>query len=440
MQTTMELEPIPILRNESTSSTTSTESDDSVLHTPSDEHALDFELIDGALLAATTPKGLIDFEYHGVASHRVSFPRQFSKAIVDVKSNAEVKAASQHSPRSEPESYYPDSPPVPNSSPEIDCSSGVMTPNQPEENVIQEARPRTPDSILNFYTTAVNQDVVRTPRSRPGLLRSDIFSPAQPPVPFFLNEVESIEFTPRAHSTLRHRRVQLDQSNVEKLSPTSPFLNHNDDLDQSSLHVPSFTQVSVLLPLQFVAFPVYAAFVGAVILLAPDNLSNIAFPATVTTVPQSNAGHLFRAILSLIFPFSSPSPPTQPIREFAHWVSVAHLHVAIFLSVLAGLAYLHLPLGILVAAGCLARIVQPGAWGHFSLPEEDEEEELGADVREMLWRAVVAAPGSGLRDGENVKNVGGRFYVVRKAKSDTRADVLAAGGLDSTEDAEDDDD
>ncbi|KAJ7060578.1 hypothetical protein C8F01DRAFT_1143168 [Mycena amicta] len=467
----MEMYSVPILRNESASSASSAESDDldHVLKTPADEHTLNFDLIDGALLAATPPKALIDFGYRGRSPHRISLSRQFSKAIDEANKSTEGMVTSQILPRMGPEiRVYPDSPRVPNSSPEMYCTSTIMEPVQlaapeppqcpvtpqedrpeigPSQPTTPEARPKTPElRPSDIYTTGNAQNIVKTPRGRPGIRRSDIFSPAPPPVPFALEE-ESVEFTPRAHSTLRHRRgtvlrpsesIEFEVDMVGDVT-LEPQVQHEaselvlDTDDYLALDF-DFPRPSVILPLQLIAFPIYASLVGAVILLAPDHLTTVAFPATITSasVSHSSASALLHAVLALIFPFSAPSAPKQPVREFAHWVSVAHLHVAIFLAFLAGVTYLNLPAGVLLAAVCVARVVQPSAWGSFSLPDGDEEEEeLGGDVREMLWRAVVVAPGSGLRDGEGLKKVGARYFVV--PKMETRADVLRAGGLDDEE-------
>ncbi|KAF7318775.1 Protoporphyrinogen oxidase [Mycena chlorophos] len=320
-----------------------------------------------------------------------------------------------------------DSPPVPNSSPELDSGSTTMP------LVELTTRPATPPLQMTQETMA------RTPPSRiQRLPRSDIFSPAPPLIPLGLHE--EVEFTPRAHSTLRHRRGPLLPTSESLLSeletPTDPpaalpvvVTEPTVNTDTQGPLVLEIFRVPLTL-LQFVTFPFYTALVGATILLAPDQLSSIAFPATST----NDSGSLFKIMLSLIFPFSSPAGANEPIRVFAHWVTVAHLHVAIFLAVLGGVAYLNLVASALVAAACVVRMVQPAAWGDFAIAGDDDEEqdeELGADVRQTLWRAVVAAPGSGLREGEEMKEVEGRYYVVRNLKVETLGDILKAGGLDS---------
>nr|GAT47813.1 protoporphyrinogen oxidase [Mycena chlorophos] len=427
-------EPIPVAmsrnENDSTASTASTVSDDSVLNTPADEHTLNFDLIDGALLAATPPKALAyaaDLGYRKSASQRVSVSRQFAKAI-EAANKSNVGIIRVATPPHIVEPHFMDafdSPPVPNSSPELD--SGSMTMPQVESTT----RPATPPLQMT------QESIARTPPSRiQRLPRSDIFSPAPPLIPLGLHE--EVEFTPRAHSTLRHRRGPLLPTSESLLSELETPITEPPavvtvvvpeptvNTDTQGLLVLELFRVPLTL-LQFVTFPFYTALVGATILLAPDQLSAIAFPATITT---NDSGSLFKIMLSLIFPFSAPAGPNELIRVFAHWVTVAHLHVAIFLAVLGGVAYLNLVAGALLVAACVARMVQPAAWGGFAIPGvDDDDEELGADVRQTLWRAVVAAPGSGLREGEEMKEVEGRYYVVRKVE--TLGDILKAGGLDS---------
>ncbi|KAF7329215.1 Protoporphyrinogen oxidase [Mycena kentingensis (nom. inval.)] len=470
----MEIEAVPILRNESTSSASSTESDDSLLHTPADEHTLNFDLIDGALLAATPPKALAGLGHSKRSPRRVAVSRHFSLALEEANKSTEGVVLSQFAPRSgpDPRGYpfpefdaYPDSPPPPNSSPEMqDLLAAILPlservdlepplPRTPECVDLQPVPPMTPETKQRPQQPEIvgdDQIITKTPRAHvfhPGLRRGDLFSPPPPPGPFVL-EGESVEFTPRAQFTLRRRRgtvvrpLESIETEMEMAINSAPAettpAGDIDGADNFTLETPAFPQPSVLFPVQLVAFPVYAALVGAVILLAPDQLSSIAFPATPSNAPQKGFGSLLRVVLALIFPFSAPGP--SGVRHFAHWVSVAHLHVAIFLALLGVIAYLHLPTGALLVAGCVARMVQPGAWGAFSVPEAEEEQELGGDVREMLWRAVVSAPGSGLMDDEELKKVGGRYVVASKKREETRADVLRAGGLDSDEGSDGGDD
>jgi hypothetical protein len=153
-------------------------------------------------------------------------------------------------------------------------------------------------------------------------------------------------------------------------------------------------------------------------------MSTPTLPARLLSIPQTLIVHCL--------PFVAPP---SAIRTFVHWAAVAHLHVAIFLAALVGIAYLSLPLGVLLAAACAGQFVH--AWGDFAL--EDGPAELGSDVRQMLYQLLVA-PECGFEDGDAVQRVGDKYFLVRAPRAETRAEILAAAGLEddsgSDEDAE----
>ncbi|KAJ7021514.1 hypothetical protein C8F04DRAFT_266802 [Mycena alexandri] len=203
----------------------------------------------------------------------------------------------------------------------------------------------------------------------------------------------------------------------------------------------AFPKLSLLLPLQLVIFPIYCALVGAAVLLFPTGLTAIAFPASPSTLRSNTDSYtslrlsffmrLSYIIVAHCLPFTAP--PT-PIRVFAHWAAVAHLHVAIFLALVAGIAYFFPPAGALLSAGCGALFVT--AWGDFSLAGYDggglgdeEKMELGADVRQMLYQ-ILLAPGCGFADGDRIEKVGEKYLLVRAPGKETRTEILAAGGLE----------
>ncbi|KAJ7187253.1 hypothetical protein C8R46DRAFT_1059255 [Mycena filopes] len=202
---------------------------------------------------------------------------------------------------------------------------------------------------------------------------------------------------------------------------------------------PTLPKLSVLLPLQLILFPAYCALVGAAILFYPTCLATIAFPASVHLNSRSLIARIPYIILAHCLPFASP--PT-PIRVFAHWATVAHLHVAIFLALLVGIAYLVPAAGVLLSGLCGALFVR--AWGDFSLAENDDDEvngvakmELGAEVRGMLYQILVA-PECGFADGDRMEKVGQKYVLFRgPPKEETRAEILAAGGLDESDSGED---
>ncbi|KAF7333408.1 hypothetical protein MVEN_02356600 [Mycena venus] len=91
-------------------------------------------------------------------------------------------------------------------SPDLISFSSAELPTQPMEEPQRVQTPEPP--VLDAYTISYPQPITRTtPRSRPAL-RRDIFSPASKPVTFGVEDrsTSSAEFTPRAHSTLRHRK------------------------------------------------------------------------------------------------------------------------------------------------------------------------------------------------------------------------------------------
>ncbi|KAJ7187251.1 hypothetical protein C8R46DRAFT_1274582 [Mycena filopes] len=183
------------------------------------------------------------------------------------------------------------------------------------------------------------------------------------------------ESTPNARSVLRNRkRMTSTISNTkQRAAPLS--------------------QISVLLHLQLVLFPAYCALVGAAILFYLTCLATIVFPASVHLLAR-----ISYILLAHCLPFTAP--PTL-IRVFAHWATVAHSHVAIFLALLVGIAYVPAA-GLLLSGLCGALFVGAAKMG------------LEAEVRGMLYQILVA-PECDFADGEK------------------RADILAADGLDKSD-------
>ncbi|KAJ6530219.1 hypothetical protein B0H19DRAFT_481341 [Mycena capillaripes] len=300
-----------------------------------------------------------------------------------------------------------------------------------------------------------------------------MFSPASKLVPFGVEDVSmsgvtpsmlpSIEFTAGAHSALRRRKSTFERMNDSITSePASQVLDAagkedadlrdvshvaalDDDAladceDDSELATPSLPPLSLLFPLQLILFPLWCAIVGAAILLCPAQLNVIAFPASLSyssgpaSTLRARLLSLAQTLLVRCLPFAAPP---SPIRIFAHWATVAPLHVAIFLAALAGVVYLSLPLGALLAAVSVGQFVH--AWGDFDRADEDEEggTEVGGDVRQMLYQILVA-PGCGFGEGDVLKRVGDKYFLVRKPRVETRAEILAAAGVEADSDEDGD--
>ncbi|KAF7340773.1 Protoporphyrinogen oxidase [Mycena sanguinolenta] len=431
---------VPMLRNDSGESTDSPFG--SALNTPADEKALQFEPLDAKLLSVAVERGREPTK----SPRRVVFPRQFSKAMEEAtrisSPNRLLFRARSNSvePVLPPEDFIPLAPhptPVP--------SAGA-----PPLCVEEPRRAQTPQpTIQDTYSTSSPQLITRTTRPP---LRRDIFSPASIPVALGVEDTSTsdVDFTPRAHSTLRHRKGEFkllnDSITGESASGLLAAAAANDaaeatDKNQSTnckyedfeIDPPVLSQLSLLFPLQLVLFPAWCVLVGASIFLCPTRLNAIAFPASATRANTGTALYLTQTLLVCCLPFSAPP---SPIRSFAHWATVAHLHVGIFLAALGGVTYLYPPLGALLTAACAGQIVH--AWGDF-YPVEDGDAELGGDVRQMLYR-VLLTPGCGFEDGATVNRVGEKYFLIRAPpRVETRAEILAAAGVDDDgldEDAE----
>ncbi|KAJ7736663.1 hypothetical protein B0H16DRAFT_1891889 [Mycena metata] len=464
---------VPMRRNESEEST---ESDfPSALNTPADEKPMHFDSIEGKLLSVAAPRGLERLEGHrraatdnggGRSLRRVSLPRQFSKALEEAnKSTAEagllVRARSHSVDRVDADEPMI---PVPPPSPGLMSFSSPELPSEQEE--AQRVHTPEPTVIFDAYADSSPLSITKTtPRGRPQL-RRDIFSPSTDPVPFD-PETPGPESTPKARNVLRNRKgmyTLLNDSITGEPAPGVQDASHLQDashdlaVDAEEQDVlseydfehetggPTLPKLSLLIPLQLVLFPIYCAFVGAAVLLFPTGLAAIAFPASVSTLRHSNTSprlsfltRLPYIIVARCLPFTAP--PT-PIRVFAHWAAVAHLHVAIFLALLVAIAYFVPPAGALLSSGCGALFVT--AWGDFSLAGYDSggglegKLELGNDVRQMLYQ-ILLAPECGFADGDRVEKVGEKYLLVRASREETRAEILVAGGLDEQDLGEDGD-
>ncbi|KAK7028504.1 Protoporphyrinogen oxidase [Favolaschia claudopus] len=450
---------IPIIRNDSEESTESPFG--SALNTPADEITFSFDSLDAKLLSAGAPHVVEPSEKQAQASRtperparsprRVSLSRQFSMAMDEANKSISpngplYRARSDSDGGFEPIPF----PPLSNTSQESFSPAAV-------ETASEEPQPKTPEPpVQDPYAIPSSQLVEKmTPRGRP-LLRRDIFSPASEPVLLAVEDksMGSVEFTPRVHSTIRHRKSQgkfklLNDSitgepasvGQEEVVPETELDEDFEEADDISafLHLP---QLSPLFPVQLILFPVWVAIVGASILLCPTYLNTVSFPAsaTRTSVSSLRTYILFLAQTFIVYLFPFNAPPS-PIRNFAHWATVAHLHVAVFLAVLVGVAYFYLPVGVLLTAGCAGLFMH--AWSDFSVDKDDgvaKEEELGGgDIRQTLYR-VLLTPECGFGDGDKIKCVGGKYLLVRaQRRSETRAEILAAGGLDLDSESESDD-
>ncbi|KAJ7328707.1 hypothetical protein DFH08DRAFT_1084276 [Mycena albidolilacea] len=461
---------IPMFRNDSEESTESPFG--SVLNTPSDEHASQFDSIDTKLLSAAVPQALERLENHvrgrrdidapAKSPRRVSLSRNFSKALEaankSTSSNGLLFRARSNSV--ERVFYLEDSA---SPSPDLVSLSPAEVPPQPIERV------QTPEPPLSdAYATSSPQSIFRT--SRPPLSRRNIFSPASVPVELGVgNEsASSVEFTPRAHSTLRNRRgafmllndsitgeptsvaseaTSADQSALNEVLSRDDFLktdceDDEDDSDQSELNAAALPQLSLFFPLQLVLFPAWCALVGAAILLCPNHLNAIAFPASTmaaridtNTASPSMRAHVLALSQTLLLHCLPFSAPPSDIRVLAHWATVAHLHIAIFFAALGGILYLYPPLGALLAVGTAGRSVC--AWSDFCFTQENDgamEAELGGgDARKMLHQ-VLLAPGCGFEDGDAVRRVGEKYFLVHKPRDEAemRREMLKAAGVEDS--------
>ncbi|KAJ7030955.1 hypothetical protein C8F04DRAFT_710682 [Mycena alexandri] len=467
---------VPMRRNDSEESTES--AFPSVLNTPADEKPMPFEFIEGKLLSVAAPQVLERPETHkrattdngpnggGRSPCRVLLPRQLSKALEEANiSTAEggllVRARSHSISVDEP--AIPAAPPSPDL---MSFSSPELSSEQEEPQRVQTPEPTV---IFDAYAESSPLSITRTtPRGCPQL-RRDITSPSAGPIPFGL-ETPGPESTPNARTMLRNRKGMYTLPNDSITGEPAPGVQDASGLHDASHDVaidaddkgvlseydfehetggPTLPKLSFLLPLQLVLFPIYCALVGASVLLFPTSLATIAFPASASELrPNMNSNTVARfgffmrlpyIILAHCLPFTAP--PT-PIRVFAHWTAVAHLHVAIFLALLVGVAYVVPLAGALVSAGCGALFVT--AWGDFSLVGYDGgglegKLELGSDVRQMLYQ-ILLTPGCGFADGDRMEKVGEKYLLVRGSpKKPTRAEILAAGGLDEQDSEEDGD-
>ncbi|KAJ6550842.1 hypothetical protein DFH09DRAFT_1500258 [Mycena vulgaris] len=465
---------IAMCRNDSAESTESPFA--SVLNTPADEQPLHFEAIDGKLVSGGSQ--MLErletraYDIGHARPHRVSLSRQFAKALDDANKSAapNVPLFRARSSSVERVYYEPDDLLEPLPSPNLMSFASPELPSEPME----VERVQTPEPLIfDAYNTGSQQTITRTtPRGRPPL-RRDMFSLASIPLPVNVADERTpvaLDFTPRAHSTLRQRKgmypdlndsitgepagkvlSEIDLNDVSKDEALDKVVDEAlDDCDYYS-DGPSLPALSPLLPLQVVLFPAWCVLVGGAILLCPTHLPAIAFPASA--FPASAPSHgtallaLAQRILAHCLPFAAPP---SAIRTFAHWATVAHLHVAIFLAALVALAYVSPPLGALVAGACAVQFVR--AWGDFAGEDGvngdgvngdvdadadgDGSTALGGEVRQMLYQ--VLAPGCGFQDGDALRRVGEKYFLVRVPRVETRAQILAAGGL--TEDSDEDDD
>ncbi|KAJ7127946.1 hypothetical protein C8R44DRAFT_873721 [Mycena epipterygia] len=497
LETQSSMSPILMYRNDSEESTES--AFDSVLNTPADEHPSPFDSLRAKMsrppqILEGLENHLDDYEGDDLAPKRplrVSLSRQFSKALQQANQSASdnIRARSNSVERVYHELTLPDSSGLMSfASPDMQSEpEQTQTPEPPTESYrvyhedmtppseelmtfpspempSEPQRPQTPERpISDIYNTSSPQSITRTtPRARPPL-RRDVFSPARIPVPVGEPAPTEIAISPLAHSTLRHRKgmylllndsitgeptsethavdlYALDQVDLNDASKDDVVLasdtlaesdldSDSDDSD-SDLAVP---KLSPLFPLQVILFPVYCILVGAAILLCPTRLHAIAFPASAASMS------LPHRVLAGCLPITAPPSPS---RAFAHWATVARMHVVLFLATLAGTTYLSPQLGALLAGACAVGVVR--AWGDFAVDDSayyglhTAGAELGGEVRQMLYQ-VLFAPDCGFGDGYTLTNVEGQYFLVPAAReAETRAEILAAGGLDE-EDEEDED-
>ncbi|KAJ7429277.1 hypothetical protein B0H11DRAFT_1143637 [Mycena galericulata] len=473
------MDAVPMCRNDSEESADSPLP--SVLNTPADEREMQFDSIDGKLLSMGVPQVLGRIESHDSVAPklppRIALSRHFSKALADTQKNGTLNVP----PFRAPERVYPQisepSPAVHPPSPDLISFASPEMPSLP----IEPPRTQTPEPtpISDAYETSSPQSIARTtPRQCPPM-RRDVFSPPSKSAIIigvgdeFVNSEP--EFTPRAHSTLRHRKGMypllnnsitgeptsgvLHSADISITSKDEPFkdkalnaeaLAHADALSDCDDYdcdydAPTLPTLSPLLPVQIVLFPAYCVLVGGAIFICPTRLTAIAFPASSALSFSSSSSASSQRLLSILVAACLPftAPPTA-IRSFAHWAAVAHLHALIFLAFLAGLVYISLPLGALVSGGCACLFVR--AWGDFA-PEDDDADEgdgddrerggekkgdvLGGEVREMLYR-VLLCDECGFRDGDTLRKEGDGRYVLmhrRKTPEERRREILAAGGL-----------
>ncbi|KAF7364535.1 Protoporphyrinogen oxidase [Mycena venus] len=398
---------VPMFRNDSEESADSPYA--SVLNTPADEKPLIFDTIDAKLLSVAAPQALEHLETHvrgrrvdtprGKSPRRVSPTRQFLKAMYAAyKSTSPTGRSNSVEPTTSPERFSSRAQKL---SPDlISFAAGELLP-QPTEEPLRVQTPEPP--VLDAYTKSSPESITRTtPRNQ---------------------STCSIEFTPRAHSTLRRRKgpmfMLLNDSITGK--PASQMLGGADASDTEpndasheaaladeltscdydcpdnyvGIEAPALSQLSLLFPVQLFLLPMWCALVGAAILLFPAGLNAIAFPGSVSvsaSVSVSSAPHirvlsLVRRLITRCAPIAAP--PT-PILVLAHWATVAHLHIMIFVAFLVGIAYLYLPFGVLLAAASAGQFFR--AWGDFSaVQDQDGELELGLGGRGWGHKANVVS-------------------------------------------------
>ncbi|KAJ6454264.1 hypothetical protein C8R47DRAFT_226609 [Mycena vitilis] len=353
-----------------------------------------------------------------------------------------------------PEEHVPS---VPHPSPNLLSFASPELPSHPIEHPQRVQTPEPP--ISTAYNPGSPQFIARTtPQNRPPL-RRNIFSSESKPIPFGVEDepISGDDFTPRAYSTIRQRKGtftllndsitgqpaldMLEAVDVHTADTHDTHDAHDVTLDESStdrednfaLNGPTLPPLSPFFALQMLLFPAYCVLVGAAIILFPVHLNTIAFPASAnrpnSPTLRARLVSLAQPVIAHCLPFAAPP---SAIRAFAHWATVAHLHVAIFLAALVGTAYLSLPLGVLLAAACAGQFVR--AWGDFAL---EDGTELGGDVRQMLYQVLVA-PECGFGDRDALKRVGGQYYLVRAPPTETRSEILAAAGVEDDSGSDED--
>ncbi|KAJ7641882.1 hypothetical protein FB45DRAFT_1000368 [Roridomyces roridus] len=465
------MDAVPMFRNDSGDSVESPFA--SALNTPSDEKPLHFESLDGKLLAMgdmgdkSSPR-------------RVALSRGFSKALIDAKNSAPPTAV----PLRLTERVYPGGAPNLSLALPEPSTSLISSVNDDKHDLFDlPPRPNTPEpTLFNTYTANSPQNVNKmTPRQCPPM-RRDIFSPPSTSTAImgehdaddeadsdsFSGPTTSSDLTPRAHSTLRHRKAFYRHSNESTASistvgdpepesepapepesvpgqSTTDLAAAHDEIEaihaeidtlldeaEYAYDAPVLPALSPLLPLQIVLFPVYCLVVGAAIVLAPEYLEAVAFPGSALDFSMSlRIQRIFCRILSTILPIRAPS---TPIRAFEHWASVAHLHVFVFLATLLFFGvYVHFAAGVLIGVGCAVQCSR--AWGAYVFEVFSKEKErtrrgevwvdgdgkdvvevevleevwpLGVEgvggVRRMLW-TVLFCEGCGVGDGDEVRFV-----------------------------------
>ncbi|CAK5263274.1 unnamed protein product [Mycena citricolor] len=477
---------IPMFRHDSTASAESTL--ESPLLTPTDERDMSLDSLGDRFASLDLSDGVAISGAPNRTPRRLSLTRQFSKALDDANKSTSPNGMSFKpksnvlepillgSPLRSREARNVQMPPSQSNAFDEPCeplNEGKETlPTRIIEFQVQSSRRyndenQQPDlqSVGESSCIAVATDgalktpVVRVPP------RNDVFFSVPGPTVVTPDghPTDEIEFTPRAHSTLRLRRgfheIDDDVTKVEtefndletKLPEDHPIdiiasaatasgdaleienpeaINENDaDVQEELIEESIFAQLSPLFPLQAAFFPLWCVCVGAAILLAPEHLTAIAFPSSVRSTADSSVIKSVQSLCTALFPYAAPS---TRIRALAHWASVAHLHVWIFLTALAAIGFLYPPAGTLLAALSTAQFWQ--AWGDFKV--DDDCAELGADMRQMLYQ-ILLTPESGFRDGDVLKRQGGHYVRERAPKVETRAEILAAGGLNEEYESED---